>query len=236
MAFDPDLFVNPPKSNLILGGKAFDEEKTNIDLIDKIWPRKGLCLLTAPPSFGKTLSILYLIKRLELNPEAILYCGADENEKGIERKLKSLGCSNWIISRLPDGLSQTDFWRNIEEWECISRGKDVRFLILDTLLDYVDYKITQPDSIKKKLSPLIKFANENNVIVVGLCHSSSGKIAPAGHQSLIGSSQRILILKETADNNRVQIDVSRRGPHHSIDFIHNWIDIKKAKELLEKKR
>ena len=223
------------QEGLILGDEQpFDESKTNIELIDGIWYPKGLHLLTAPPGYGKTLSIFHLIKRLDLSGRAVLYCGRDETEAGVTQKLKSLGYSNWKISRLTDGLSQDHAWESIHIWESLTREHEVRFLILDLLLHYVNYKISQPDSIISELSRVTDFSNKNNIIVVGLCHSSLGSIAPTGHQSLVGCSQRLLILKETADNNTVQIDISRRGPHHSITFSHDWINISKAKELLER--
>lgn len=67
----------------IASGQKF--KKNHEVLLQGLWPRKGLCLMFAPPSFGKTLVTFELMKRLELPGECILYCGADEDEEGIEK-------------------------------------------------------------------------------------------------------------------------------------------------------
>ena len=207
---------------------------TSEPLTDKIWPRKGLCLLTSPPGYGKTLTAFYLMQRLNLPTKAVLYAGMDETENGVIQKLRTLGYSQWPIATLPEGLTGDDAWKAIYRWEEVTKDEGKRFLILDLLLHYCGMELNSPGSIINGLSGLLSFANRNNIIVLALTHSSLGSIAPAGHQTLWGCSQRLLILKETEDPNSVDIHVSRRGPCEVLRFTHPWIDISKAKELLQR--
>ena len=212
-----------------------NELKDNSEpLLNGIWPRKGLTLLTAPPGYGKTLTVFHLIKQLELNSKSILYCGMDEDESGVVKKLKSLEYENWPCCRLPDGLSGPEGWNAIEKWEIDSKLENKRFLILDLLMHYAPMEVNSPGSIVNALSRVVNFANKNNVVVVGLCHSSLGSIAPTGHQTLWGMSKRLIILRENESPNTVTIEVTRRGPNKTLEFTHPWIDIPKAKELLER--
>ena len=226
--------LTDPQFEGFISGTGQDFVRNTEPLLDGIWSRKGLHLLASPPGFGKTLTIFHLMQRLNISGEAILYAGMDETEESVIDKLLSLGYENWQISRLPEGLAGDLAWGAINQWEVYTKEHTRRFLILDLLMHYCPMEINSPGSIIRELSKVINFANKNNIVVVGLCHSSLGSIAPTGHQSLWGCSQRLLILKETEDNNTVEIDVTRRGPNKTLRFTHDWIDINKAKELLER--
>ena len=214
----------------IAGGNDIKENYE--PLLDGLWPRKGLCLMFAPPSFGKTLVTFELMKRLDLPMESMLYCGADEDEEGIGKKLKSLGYSQWPFTRLPDGQTNTLAWENIERWEEYSREHKRRFLILDLLMDYAPMEINNPGSIVSSLSPILAFAHRHNVVVLGLCHTSKNSPnAPTGHQSLWGKCNRLLQLRETQDSNTVELVATRRGPKKSVLITHDWIDTVEAKRV-----
>lgn len=201
-------------------------------LLDGLWPRQGLCLMFAPPSFGKTLVTFELMKRLELPGESILYCGADEDEEGIGKKLKSIGYENWPFDRLPDGQTNNLAWENIERWQEYSREHKRRFLILDLLMDYAPMEINNPGSIVNALSPVLAFAHRHSVVVLGLCHTSKNSPnAPTGHQSLWGKCNRLLQLRETQDSNTVELVATRRGPKKSVLITHDWIDTVEAKRV-----
>lgn len=203
-------------------------------LLDGIWPRKGLCLMFAPPSFGKTLVTFELMKRLGLPGESILYCGADEDEEGIGKKLKSLSYVDWPFIRLPDGQTGGVAWENIEKWEEYSREHKRRFLILDLLMDYAPMEINNPGSIVNALSPVLAFAHRHSVIVLGLCHTSKNSPnAPTGHQSLWGKCNRLLQLRETGDTNTVDVVATRRGPRKTVTITHEWIDTVEARRLFD---
>ena len=215
---------------LLSGGEIEDCED---NLIDGIWPKKGLVLVSAIPSFGKTFITFDLIGRLGLNGDSILYCGADETKSSISKKLKALGHVVWPFARLPDGQTLDMAWENIKLWERHTKEHETRFLILDLLHDYAPMNISSPDSIMDALAPIITFANKNNVIVVGIVHTSKHTPnSPVGHMSLVGKSNRLIQLKKTEDPNTVELQISRRGPKKIMRITHSMLDTSSALDLL----
>ena len=215
----------------LLGGMEIEDCEDN--LIDGIWPKKGLVLVSAIPSFGKTFITFDLIGRLGLDVNSILYCGADETKSSISKKLKALGHVTWPFARLPDGQTLDMAWENIKLWERHTKEHETRFLILDLLHDYAPMNISSPDSIMDALAPIITFANKNNVIVVGIVHTSKHTPnSPVGHMSLVGKSNRLIQLKKTEDPNTVELQISRRGPKKIMRITHSMLDTSSALDLL----
>ena len=223
-----------PKTFVSTKGKNRKEESDNSkpNLINDIWPSSGgVCIMSGPPSIGKTLSVLKLMKDLDLSSECIMYAGNDEKRWSINEKLDVLGYDEfWPMEILPDGTQQEEAWQQIKEWEEQTRENEIRFLILDLLIDYVDMNIYDPVSIKKGMGMLQAFAVNHKIVVIGLCHSTLNSSYPIGHQSIWGKTDRLLTLQKSLKKNTVDIHVTRRGPKLIIPFTHDWIDMETVEE------